>query len=167
MKLGFKVIEHFNNYSINKEGIVINNKTKKQISIYVSSHGYKSVRLWKNNKSKLNYIHRILAQYFIPNILNKTQVNHIDGNRINNNLNNLEWVTPSENMKNASIRGVCKNIYQKGENHKYSILKEKDIIHIRLCHDNKTYTVKELSEKYKVGTRSIYHIVKRQQWKHI
>ena len=61
--------------------------------------GYCFIALYKNNKETKFYIHRLVATAFIPNIDNKPQVNHKDGNKNNNVVSNLEWVTPSENLK--------------------------------------------------------------------
>lgn len=58
---------------------------------------YLSVDLCKKNQTKRRNIHRLVAETFIPNIKNKPQVNHIDGNKHNNNVSNLEWVSSSEN----------------------------------------------------------------------
>lgn len=60
--------------------------------------GYSKVQLNKNGKIKWFAVHRLVAQAFLPNLDNKPQVNHIDGNKLNNNLSNLEWVTGSENQ---------------------------------------------------------------------
>lgn len=86
---------------------------------------YKAVVLYQGGKQRRYYVHRLIAAAFIPNPLNKPYVNHIDGNPINNNVNNLEWVTNSENLAHAyqnlaesydccfcgkpthSIKGVC------------------------------------------------------------
>ena len=65
----------------------------------LGKNGYYSVGLWKNNKEKRFSVHRLVALHFIPNPNNKPQVNHIDGNKLNNNASNLEWTTPSENAK--------------------------------------------------------------------
>ena len=59
--------------------------------------GYLKVRLYMNNKSVTREVQRFVAEAFIPNPENKEQVNHIDGNKQNNNVSNLEWVTPQEN----------------------------------------------------------------------
>lgn len=62
-----------------------------------NSRGYLSVTLSHNGKSYSKFVHRLVAEAFIPNPANKPQVNHIDGNRKNNTVDNLEWATQSEN----------------------------------------------------------------------
>lgn len=97
------IIEGYEEYSINESGIVMRTVSKKgatsgkKLKIYLDSKGYPQVCLCKNSKSKKFRIHRLLANAYIPNPLIKPCVNHIDGNRENNSLKNLEWVTRSEN----------------------------------------------------------------------
>ena len=84
-------------------------RTVKGKVIYQTSNvqvGYKQVSLWKNNKNTLYYVHRLVAEAFIPNPDSKPEVNHIDGNRCNNLVENLEWVTSSENSYHASETGL-------------------------------------------------------------
>ncbi len=64
--------------------------------------------MFKNNKKRRCKVHRLVAQAFIPNIDNKLEVNHIDGNKENNCINNLEWTTSSENMQHAFKTGLAK-----------------------------------------------------------
>lgn len=70
--------------------------------------GYLSVVLYKNGTHKRYLVHRLVAQAFIENIENKIEVNHIDGNKLNNHVSNLEWVTRSENMKHSYSMGLEK-----------------------------------------------------------
>lgn len=69
--------------------------------------------LSKKNKIKVYYAHRLVAQAFIPNPLNKKQVNHIDGDGTNNKVNNLEWVTASENGLHA-YKFLGRTVWHKG-----------------------------------------------------
>ena len=73
--------------------------------------GYLCVYLRKNNKTKQYKIHRLVAETFIPNFENKLCVNHIDGNKLNNNVDNLEWCTSSENNKHAYRCGLKKGTW--------------------------------------------------------
>lgn len=86
------------------------NNIRKQTERLIKSHimkiqfnnkGYCFVCFKEKGKRKNLLVHRLVAEAFIPNPENKTEVNHIDGNPKNNNINNLEWVTPSENRKHA------------------------------------------------------------------
>lgn len=80
-----------------------NNRTLKDriMRQYVGKTGYMQVRLSKENKTRLLKVHRIVAEAFIDNPWQKPQVNHIDGNKTNNLVDNLEWNTSSENIKHA------------------------------------------------------------------
>lgn len=75
-------------------------------TINIKNSGYQFVQLYKNNKYKNLMVHRLVAQAFIPNVDNKPQINHIDGNKLNNNVTNLEWCTNSENEKHAWNTGL-------------------------------------------------------------
>jgi hypothetical protein len=75
--------------------------------------GYNFIRLSKDSVIKSYRLCRLVAINFIPNLENKPQVNHIDGNKKNDNLNNLEWVTKSENMIHASQNGLLNTTNRK------------------------------------------------------
>jgi len=75
----------------------------------IDNTGYYVVSLWKNNKHSRPHIHRLVAQTFIPTIKNKPHINHIDGNKLNNFINNLEWCTPKENVVHAYRTGLNEN----------------------------------------------------------
>ena len=76
-------------------------KGKTHVKPYINNKGYLCVNLYKDSKVHKFQVHRLLAIHFIPNPKNLNEVNHIDGNPLNNSLNNLEWCTHSENIKHA------------------------------------------------------------------
>lgn len=76
-------------------------------------YGYQIYSLTKQGKTKKHTTHRLIAKAFIPNPLNKPEVNHIDGNKKNNNIKNLEWATSSENRIHAYKNGLNKKYYGK------------------------------------------------------
>lgn len=98
-----KIIDHAPNYSISINGIVINESTGRELKHDLSAM-YPRVRLGKYGGK--HHIYRLIANAFIPNHDNKPQVNHKDGNKHNNNIDNLEWVTASENMQHAVDTGL-------------------------------------------------------------
>lgn len=94
----WKKIDGFDNYSISYDGRVRNDTTLYILKQHIGSHGYYMVNLWQNNKGHWKTIHRLIATAFVPNPENKPQINHIDGDKQNNNVSNLEWCTRSENQ---------------------------------------------------------------------
>lgn len=97
----YEVSNHGNVRSI-KRGIILKPAT--------NTFGYQIVGLSKNGKRKEGKIHRLVAKAFIDNPNNKKQVNHIDGDKKNNNVSNLEWVTNQENTIHALNTGIKKTI---------------------------------------------------------
>lgn len=71
--------------------------------------GHLRVVLQLNKKRKHVRVHRLVAQYFLPNLLGKSEVNHIDGDKTNNNVDNLEWVTPKENFAHSVKANIRKD----------------------------------------------------------
>ena len=91
----------------NSKGVYM--QKEKLLSLTNTSTGYKKVELVKNGKKKGHKVHRLVAMAFIDNPENKPQVNHIDGNKTNNYVGNLEWVTSSENCIHAYETGLNPN----------------------------------------------------------
>lgn len=76
-------------------------RCKGKVLIPHINKGYEYVHLCMNGNTSYVKVHRIVAMAFLQSIPNKTHVNHIDGNKLNNSADNLEWCTPSENLKHA------------------------------------------------------------------
>lgn len=119
--------------------------------------GYKRVTLCKNNSTKRFQVHRLVAITFIENSKNKPCVNHIDGDKSNNQISNLEWVTYSEN-ENHSYNFLGKiNMNRK--------LSNEDIIFIKFnCKIGKNSNIKEIASKYNVNVSTIYNVLKNKYY---
>ncbi len=83
-------------------------KNSKMLKPGVNTSGYLHVALYKYNIKSYHKVHRLVAKAFIENIENKSDVNHKDGNKLNNNINNLEWNTHLENMQHAKKNGLVR-----------------------------------------------------------
>lgn len=105
----FGRIKRLSRKTIN-EGLLGKNKElqlkEKILKPSTITKGYKGITLTKDKKRYPKKVHRLVAEAFIPNPNNKPQINHIDCNKSNNNVNNLEWCTNSENQKHAFKNGL-------------------------------------------------------------
>ena len=96
-----KEITGYPNYIINDNGEVYNKTTKRHLIGSINEGGYRYYRLSSNGKKKMFYAHRLVAEHFIDNPNDLPVVNHKDGNKLNNNIDNLEWTTYSQNSLHA------------------------------------------------------------------
>ena len=98
-------------YEISNLGNVKRVETQLVLKTRKHSAGYFSICLWKDGKDSYRFIHRLVAIAFIENLENKKEVNHKDGVKTNNSIENLEWSTPKENQQHAvsiGLRDRCK-----------------------------------------------------------
>ena len=101
-----KLIEGFTHHTIDEQGTVINTKTNHIKAQWLGANGYYHVDIQEFGKSTKIAVHRLLALSFIDNPESKRTVNHIDGNKLNNLLSNLEWATDAENIQHAYNTGL-------------------------------------------------------------
>ena len=135
----WKEIDGYPDYRISNYGRVMSLKRglKRVLKPQKDKDGYLICSLWENNKGKTLKIHRLVAEAFIPNPDNKTEIDHINTDKTDNRVENLRWVTNKENMNNPITRQNCsKNNYCKGrmgsKHHNsipiYQLTKEGEII---------------------------------------
>lgn len=125
---------------------------------------YRAVRIYKNKKGTRYSVHRLVAQAFIPNPKNKRQVNHIDGDKLNNNVNNLEWCTPYENTRHAIKNGLFSDA-PIGEKNGQSKLTTENVLYIK--NTRRIVSRRDLSLQFKISIKQVDRIRSGERWGHI
>jgi len=132
----WKPIEDYDNYEISNLGNVRNKKRNKLLTPIINNKNYYQLNLCKNNKRKNFQLHRLIAIAFIPNPNNLPITDHIDKNSLNNSIDNLRWVSHSQNQYNKQKRknttSKFRGVFFKKENNKWcsTIYIEKKMIYI-------------------------------------
>ena len=106
-----KEIKGYEKYIISNKGDIYIKETMQKMGTYLSNNGYLRIGLTKDNKKTNFLVHRLVAISYLENIDNKIQVNHINGIKTDNRLDNLEWATREENMQHAYKNGLMKGFY--------------------------------------------------------
>ena len=163
----FKPIDVNPKYSVSNFGRVRNNKTNKILSPR-NLRGYQRVAFYVDGKPADFRIHRLVAKAFIPNPENKPQVNHINGNKSDNHVNNLEWCTNGENVRHALRTGLIDprniSLAVRGEKHPRAKLSEKQVMEIKK--KLKYQTGLSLAKEYNVTPSLISLIRNNKKWSH-
>lgn len=142
-------------YTITSSGAIYSKARNMYLTSTPNYGRYLAVTLYDGKKTHRKYVHRLLAETFLPNPGALPCVNHKDGNKYNNILDNLEWTTWSGNTSHAVSLGLIRG--RPGERHPNARLTDKEIISIR--EEAKTLTQKELADKYKVSKAHMSRII--------
>lgn len=118
-------------FNATRNGDIIGKRGKAMVG-HIDRCGYREVLLSENGKTKNCLVHRLIAETFIPNPFNLPFVNHKDGNKRNNRVENLEWCNRSENTQHAYNTGLQKKVTNKHGT--YKVLTESDFNKIRELH---------------------------------
>jgi len=149
------IIENFSDYAVSNYGRVkvIDNKfAKKPIGEFLkltpNGDGYAMIDISNKQGKQTVKVHRLVALHFLGKpATKKYQVNHIDGNKLNNHVSNLEWVTHAENMRHAVVNGL-----------KPTKLTKNDVIQIRKLLKQKNMTHKQIAKKFNVAQSIVARI---------
>ena len=140
-------------YTISNYGEVFLVKNGQKRKTTMTKTGYVIIILSKNAVKKTYLLHRLVAEHFVPNPENKSEVNHIDGNKLNNKASNLEWVTREENIEKATETGLINSF--SGRNNAFT---EEQVHFIRELY-TLGYSQSKLSRMFSVAHSVIRNIV--------
>jgi len=170
MKTSWKdILGYGGDYQISNHGDVRSCKTGKWkvLARKLNTHGYFCSWLYKNGKVKGRRNARLVALAFVENPHNKPQVNHIDGNKQNDCVDNLEWCTARENVQHAYDTGLAVSP-NRGENCHNHKLNEHQVRRIRLMREiNPKMMYKSIAKMFGVTKDAIGLIVRRERWAHV
>lgn len=161
------VVGYEGEYSVSNIGRARRDKVGKNEQARIVSGAYNQdkyiqISLCRNAKRKLRMLHRLVAEAFIGNIPEGYEVNHLDGNKENNALSNLQIVTPYENNLHARMTGLWKPLT--GEKVGHSKLNYLSVTKIRKLYAQGGRTYVDLAKEFGVKKTAIYKVIKKQSW---
>lgn len=156
-----KTLKDYPNYLIYPDGRVFSLRRRHYIYQTVCSRGYHRVVMTINKKQVARLVHRLVCQAFLLRFDSGKQVNHIDGDKSNNRIDNLEMVTNMQNRQHAKRMGLI----AKGESHGGSKIKSKHVAQIRALKGSTTY--KKIGTRFGISAPSVSRIINKQAWRHM
>ncbi len=160
-------LKNFPDYSISTNGVIYSKARiiKRKKGSYLAKGrtlktkktptGYIAINLFKDKKSFTRYIHRLVAETFIPNPEGKREVNHKDGIKNNNKAENLEWVTKSENMQHCFLTGLQESLLTR--------LSFEDVTKIKKMRKLKI-KLRVIARKFNISISSVSLITRDKRW---
>lgn len=139
-------------------------RSGKIMKLHINKNGYYAISLkpnGKNEKAKTRRIHQFVAEAFIPNPNNYPYINHIDGNKLNNRVNNLEWCTPKQNLQHAISNNLIDYSKLKGINNPNYKLTKEQIEYIKKYYikNSRQFGSRALGKKFNVHHNRILEII--------
>jgi len=162
----WKIIKNYNKYLVSDLGRIKRNYKSSELILkpQLSNAGYLRVQLSRDDKYIKYSVHRLVLMTFKPTQI-KLETNHINGNKTDNRLSNLEWVTPSQNIKHAYKNKLRTAVT--GENCSWAKLKEQDVKSIRFAFKSGFWNMRQLAELYKVNKTTIFEIIHYEIWRNV
>lgn len=158
-------------YYVSSCGRIFTSKYKgtnciKELKKCFDSDGYNIVTIYlESSKARTLKVHRMVSELFLKHDYSRNQINHKNGIKTDNRVENLEWCNGSENTKHAYRTGLRKT--RKGEECNLSKLTEENVIDIRSKYIPRKYTIYKLAKEYNVTPQLISKILLKKCWNHI
>lgn len=167
----FKDVVGFeDHFMVSPDGQVFSKRSNRLLKRVVSGTGYYTIpsRIGgRKGKCVCIKVHRAVAEAFTPNPTGKPFVNHLDGDKLNNSVNNLEWCTAKENAIHAVETGLANYDSISGESNQIAKLTEKDVMNILSLHVPKKYGKRRISRQLSLPTSAVSGVIEGRTWKHI
>lgn len=152
----FRDLQGFDNYQISNLGRIYSKKKRTCLKVKkLGNSGYYQVRLSKDGKYVYKNLHRILAETFIPNPNNYRTVNHINGNKLDNRISNLEWADDCTQQHQACLLGLKPTTQH--------ILTEEEILDVYKRHFENNESIYSIAKLYNTRKQQIAKLVKGQR----
>lgn len=170
---GFKLVPigTNNRICINENGIIIDLNTRIIAKTTLNHKGYlrATAHITMNNSlvRRQHFVHRLVALSFIDNKNNLETVNHKDGNKLNNNVLNLEWMSNEENIRHSYTDLNVRDTSSQGENNGRSKLTENKVITYRTKFENNEISISEIMKIENMSHSAIKYMLSKKLWKHI
>lgn len=151
------------NWTIYEDGAIVSNKTGKKRKTFINNCGYEMVTYTSKEGTKNFYVHHLVAKYFVGNRPKGYAINHIDGNKQNNSVENLEYVTYKENIAHADKNGLRKNFAAGQQNGMSKLSNDQAKALIQGILNGQSN--KDLGERFGLHSRYVSLIRHKRRWK--
>lgn len=155
----------FSDYLISNAGLIFSIKRNHWLNPYKDSHGYFQVSLYKDNKRTDKLIHHLVLEMYGEPRQEAQVTRHLNGNKTDNRIENLQWGTYLENVTDMRKHGQMPN--HKGESNGQAKLTRKKVKTIRKLYADPKISLWSLARKFNMSLYAIWAIVTRRTWKHI
>jgi hypothetical protein len=154
----------FPGYQVSRRGQVRSLKKGRILKPFLGQDGYLHLNLWRDGRPKHHLVHRVVASAWLGGIPEGYQVNHKNGIKTDNRLENLEVVTPQENLRHARLLGLAPSL--EGEANYNAKLSAEQVREVRRLRKEGS-SVSQLARRFELSETAIFSIVTRKSWKHL